>query len=269
MENKMVFVEKGKVVTDSILVADKFNKRHNTVLRDIRSLDCSKEFFDANFIETEYVDEKNRRYSKINMTRDGFTFLVMGYKGKNAAQFKEDYINAFNSLEKQSTPQLNTDITQLSPLLQTLIQIEHRQNAFEMRQNNLEKKINEIDDVKESMVALTDQLTAVPDHTVVVSKVKELAHWTRLDHHEVYNQAYTILKRMHGIDIKRRLDNERDRVQNEYHNKKGKYYSESTLRNKVTGIDIMVRMGVLDKFHSIIVGMLAKEKAKRTLKLVK
>ena len=34
------------------------------------------------------------------MTRDGFTFLVMGFTGKVAAQFKEAYIEAFNEMEK-------------------------------------------------------------------------------------------------------------------------------------------------------------------------
>ena len=33
------------------------------------------------------------------MTRDGFTFLAMGFTGKVAAQFKEAYINAFNEME--------------------------------------------------------------------------------------------------------------------------------------------------------------------------
>ena len=34
------------------------------------------------------------------MTKDGFTFLVMGYRGKKAAEFKEAYISAFNKMEK-------------------------------------------------------------------------------------------------------------------------------------------------------------------------
>jgi hypothetical protein len=33
------------------------------------------------------------------MTRDGFTFLAMGYRGKKAAKFKEEYIKRFNSME--------------------------------------------------------------------------------------------------------------------------------------------------------------------------
>ena len=34
------------------------------------------------------------------MTKDGFTFLVMGYRGKKAARFKEMYIRRFNEMEQ-------------------------------------------------------------------------------------------------------------------------------------------------------------------------
>ena len=34
------------------------------------------------------------------MTRDGFTFLAMGYRGEKAAKFKELYIKRFNEMEK-------------------------------------------------------------------------------------------------------------------------------------------------------------------------
>lgn len=34
------------------------------------------------------------------MTRDGFVFLAMGYRGKKAAMFKELYIKRFNEMEK-------------------------------------------------------------------------------------------------------------------------------------------------------------------------
>ena len=34
------------------------------------------------------------------MTRDGFVFLAMGYRGKKAARFKELYIRRFNEMER-------------------------------------------------------------------------------------------------------------------------------------------------------------------------
>ncbi|MEK5277649.1 MULTISPECIES: Rha family transcriptional regulator [Paenibacillus] len=33
------------------------------------------------------------------MTKDGFTFLVFGYRGKKASRFKEAYIHRFNQME--------------------------------------------------------------------------------------------------------------------------------------------------------------------------
>lgn len=35
------------------------------------------------------------------MTKDGFSFLVMGYTGKKAGEFKEKFINNFNEMEKK------------------------------------------------------------------------------------------------------------------------------------------------------------------------
>jgi hypothetical protein len=35
------------------------------------------------------------------MTRDGFTFLAMGFTGKEAARWKEAYIAAFNAMAEQ------------------------------------------------------------------------------------------------------------------------------------------------------------------------
>lgn len=42
------------------------------------------------------------------MTRDGFTFLAMGFTGKVAAKFKEAYINAFNEMEEMLRKQETT-----------------------------------------------------------------------------------------------------------------------------------------------------------------
>lgn len=60
----------------SLDVAETFGKRHDHVLRDIRELDCSKEFNLSNFGEIKYKDSKNREQTAIVMTRDGFTLLI-------------------------------------------------------------------------------------------------------------------------------------------------------------------------------------------------
>ena len=94
----------GQVTTTSLHVAEHFGKRHDDVIKRIRALDCSPEFNARNFADVEYVDGKGEKRPYYRMTRDGFTFLCMGFTGKRAAAWKEAYINAFNQLEAQLQP---------------------------------------------------------------------------------------------------------------------------------------------------------------------
>lgn len=87
---ELVEIRGAKAVTTSIKVAKYFGKEHDKVIDEIKELECTDKFKEDNFMHTRgyYV-----------MTKDGFTFLVMGYKGKKASRFKEDYIKAFNLME--------------------------------------------------------------------------------------------------------------------------------------------------------------------------
>ncbi|MCA3991403.1 Rha family transcriptional regulator [Vibrio vulnificus] len=95
----LIFVSQNNdLVTDSRNIAEYFGKRHDDVLRKVRSLACSREFNARNFAEVEYKDQKGERRTAYQMTKDGFMFLVMGFTGKRAAEIKERYINAFNEM---------------------------------------------------------------------------------------------------------------------------------------------------------------------------
>ena len=101
-DNYGIFADSNDTArVDSLFVAKFFCKRHDHVLRDIENLDCSKEFRLTNFGETSYKDSQGRKQKAVAMTKDGFTFLVMGYRGKKAAKFKELYIRRFNEMEQQ------------------------------------------------------------------------------------------------------------------------------------------------------------------------
>lgn len=97
---KLVFIEKGKPVTDSLTVAETFGKEHKHIMRDIRELECSEDFNRSNFGLIDYKDGGGRTYQKYLITQDGFSFLVMGYTGKEAARFKEMYIGEFNRMRE-------------------------------------------------------------------------------------------------------------------------------------------------------------------------
>lgn len=91
----------GKVMTTSLVVAEYFGKRHNNVMRTIRELDCSDEFNVLNFEHVKYKDGKGEERDMFRMTKNGFTFLVMGFTGKLAAEFKEAYIIEFDRMQEQ------------------------------------------------------------------------------------------------------------------------------------------------------------------------
>jgi len=97
----VVFEKDGAASADSRDVASYFEKEHKNVLRDIRELNCSPEFHKLNFEPFKINDLTGESTSHYTMSRDGFVFLVMGFTGAKAAKWKEDYITAFNAMEKQ------------------------------------------------------------------------------------------------------------------------------------------------------------------------
>ena len=98
MTDIKVYEVDGVETTNSKNVADVFGKSHRHVLRDISKLDCSDEFRMSNFGLSSYISKQNKELSCVEMTKDGFAFLCMGYTGKKAAKFKEDYIAEFNRM---------------------------------------------------------------------------------------------------------------------------------------------------------------------------
>lgn len=99
--NDLVFQNSnGNDVTTSLIVAEVFGKEHSKVMRDIENLSCSESFRVANFGYTPYTHPQNGQvYHYYEMTKDGFSFLVMGYTGTKAGEFKERFINEFNKRE--------------------------------------------------------------------------------------------------------------------------------------------------------------------------
>ena len=89
---------------DSRSVAALFEKEHKNVLRDIAKIiepesGLSEEFTRLNFELSKYKDSTGRKLPCYQMTRDGFTILVMGYTGEKAMRFKELYIKRFNEMD--------------------------------------------------------------------------------------------------------------------------------------------------------------------------
>lgn len=99
--NDIVFQgSEGQPLTNSVLVAGRFGKKHYHVMDTIKSLLSLHEKSGQFFVSTTYVDNSGKENPMYIMNRDGFTLLAMGFTGKKALQFKLDYIEAFNKMEQ-------------------------------------------------------------------------------------------------------------------------------------------------------------------------
>ena len=106
-------------------------------MRDIAKLSCSQEFRHANFGERSY-ENRGKIYPMYEITKDGFSFLVLGYNGRAAGEFKEKFIAEFNARE--------ANIKNGNALMNNYDFIMNR--ALEMsqiRMKNLEAQLNQKD----------------------------------------------------------------------------------------------------------------------------
>lgn len=103
--NPHLTVRDGHPVASSRRVAESFGRRHDDVLKAISRADCSTDFRARNFAAATYRDAQGKPRPAVEMTRDGFVFVVMGFTGATAARWKEAYITAFNRMEQQLAEQ--------------------------------------------------------------------------------------------------------------------------------------------------------------------
>lgn len=112
MNYDLIQVQNEKIVTTSLLVAEKFNKQHKNVIQKIESLLNTLEIGlklsqSKLFEKCEYNDTYGRPQIMYYIDRDGFSLLVMGFTGSEALNWKLRYIEAFNAMEKKlREPQL-------------------------------------------------------------------------------------------------------------------------------------------------------------------
>ncbi|HHP1050789.1 Rha family transcriptional regulator [Bacillus thuringiensis] len=112
-EQSLVFENNGKVVTDSLMIAEMFEKTHDNVLKDIRKQIeyAGPEFSLVNFHESNYENERGRTYLKYNLTEEAFTLVAMSYNTKEAVQMKIKFIEEFKRMKQhiQNQQQLPKD----------------------------------------------------------------------------------------------------------------------------------------------------------------
>ena len=159
----LVKFDNGLITANSKEIASKFGKTHRHVLEAVKNMNCSDKFRETNFRLSYYTSTQNKKLKCYEITRDGFSFLGMGFTGRKAGGWKESYINAFNSMEKN----LNNSGTMMEKIDSALAIMERDKNTASLCSRGLnewkklkkehEKEVNRL--VSESQLVLSLRIT--------------------------------------------------------------------------------------------------------------
>lgn len=184
MTNLVKRNENGKPVTTSLLVAEKFEKRHSDVIRSIERSISTDAKLRSFYVPTNYTDEKGEDRPMYIMNRDGFSLLAMGFTGEKALKFKLEFIDAFNTMEKM----LQSDEF---ILLRSREILEQKINVLEAKSEAQEKLIKEIAPKAEYY----DKTLASSDTITTTQIAKELGL-----------SAITLNRKLHDLDIQYKVN---------------------------------------------------------------
>ena len=125
-------VENEAVFCDTLQIAQVFEQEHKNVLQTIKNLPFS-DFNEQNFKLVSYKDSRGRKQPCYNLTRDGFSLLVMGFTGQKAYQWKIEFIKAFNTMEAKLKRQ---SVSHYVDKIASLEAVRINQNDHHQRQIN-------------------------------------------------------------------------------------------------------------------------------------
>ncbi|MGN1029242.1 MAG: Rha family transcriptional regulator [Bacilli bacterium] len=209
-----------KLVVTSRQVSESFNKRNSHVVEaienKIKSLTAenSEVKVEKLFIPSTYIHNGNE-YKEYLLTRDGFTFIVMGFTGAKADAWKLKYIEAFNKMEEELKGQaLKT--SELSPELQMFKQIFDTVAKQQLENKQMKEEIKE---TKEEIQGIRD-IVAInttnwrKDTSSLISKMA-----LKLGGYENINllreESYRILEERGRTRLSVKLTNKRRRMAEE------------------------------------------------------
>ena len=100
-----VFPRDGIAYCTSLDIARAFEKEHKNVLNAIDNIAAKTghEFNRLNLKPIGYLDPRGREQRAFELSRDGFSLVVMGFTGNAAMQWKLRFLEAFNAMERELT----------------------------------------------------------------------------------------------------------------------------------------------------------------------
>ncbi len=187
MNNDLVEMRDGVPMVASLQVAQSLNRRHADVLKSIQAAECSDKFRERNFSFSTYDGNNGRPNPMVWMTRDGFSLLMMGFTGREAAEWRERYIEAFNKLSEAAAgadaraPAVPKDYAEMMELQQAFFRERQAELAAEKQKAALMLEdrtgmVNRMRAAEKRANEATERLRSVSKHAYKVLKEIEEGH---------------------------------------------------------------------------------------------
>ncbi|PAF49446.1 hypothetical protein BKH41_01925 [Helicobacter sp. 12S02232-10] len=176
-------IKEFKAFISSNDVAEVFGKRHDNIIAQIKNLPDDN-FSALNFKGVTYKDAKGEIRPAYNLTRDGFSLLVMGFTGSKAYQWKIAFIDAFNKIEFQlrnqlldSLPAKEKEIADLSQKVRLL------EAKIDLLQNEKFGLKDEIINIQRDFIASIGGKTKMK----TFAKINQYGHITQSERQDILN----------------------------------------------------------------------------------
>lgn len=113
--------------------------------------------------------------------------------------------------------------------------VKELQEANRKQQEEIERQRKENTKLKGQLDTLVNELTTFDQFNRVMNAcVNAISKNTKVKNHEVWGTFYNYMKKAHGMCLKTRATNQRNKLDSQYFERTGKHYSESTLKQKVS-----------------------------------
>ena len=211
-----VQIKDEQVYTTSRIVAEKFGKRHDNVVRDIEATISTindaqvienKDFLKIEeikndyFTESSYVDSLGRTYKQYLITEDGLALLVMGFTGVDAMRIKLKFVSEFNRMKNiiNNPAQVIAETGSLDALVafgvtnqrftNALVKAKQEQQLLEQQKNALQIQFNDQNDTLRTKVlpAIVELKSTVRDQSNRITNLEIERNDAVEDYEGLYN----------------------------------------------------------------------------------
>lgn len=216
-------------------VAEMMDTKHDLVLRKLNGRKDSKGIIDIlrenqmdvsdYFIESSYkVEGNNKTYSEYLCTKLGCDFLGNKFSGEKGIIFTAKYVKRFEEMKTQ----LKQDSFMIADPIE---------RAKRWIQEQEEKKVieQELIHTKKTLgIVVTNNITFDMFNKELNKLINIAANTIKSDVGKTYSAFYTFINNKLSINLTSRQNNKIKKLNEEHFKKKGKYYSDSTLKTKAS-----------------------------------